>query len=472
MLPQPALKVTYNFSALLVPILYPSGMSNDDDDWSEEEDNESAVLFASVLATVCWQVEERSVLTAFVKWLEFAAESPPSPPLRRTIVVSEAWKTWIERTNSLMRCRKLARSGVARFFRTREWRRAACRFAIVRWRSILFEEKDARSSTSELVLSMALCVERAKGRRNALAAAFGTWRLLTSRNEDRSAVSEEVARVAAEHLERATATNRDLRKAASKAVRKGRHLAIRLMSRVSSRVSTMSLLEESWCRWTAELRAPRRLTASSLLGSEDDDERLAVAALEPNRVLLQRIFKRYSVGGATPDGATTLVLTLERLWSLAKDFCISPGFASYTLLMQLAHDEFVAPRPSSPLAATPKQRRKSLSSSSSSSKRHHSKSHHHRNLASSLFPRYERNALAFDQFISLLAAIAVRGSASSSSSGEDDDDSTVFRDSPEIFVAALIRAMDCSGGLAKIGIHNKRFVLPKPLVSVARQAWS
>lgn len=483
--------------------------------------DDASILLASVLATSCWQAEERIVVLAFVRWLEYVADRPAAPKMellldeaakletsprssrdglpplpsptasdgdKKRVVermleragqnyelpapcsdeVSAAWATWIDRTKRLVRCRRLARRTVSRLLRLRDWRRRASWLALVAWRQHVAEASSHAWRHCCAAANSVVAIVRFDTRWYALRAAWATWCLLDRQasNEARDSISEEVTRVAAEHLERAAAANRELRKAAVKATRKGRQLAARLIFRHATCLGERSLLEDAWRQWTAELRAPRRSSLAIVLSDQQDEKMRAVFAFEPNRGLLRDVFNRYAIGGANYDGSITLVLTLERLWSFAKDFAISPAFASFSLLMQLARDE-LGRLPTSPHSTSTKS---STNSRRACRKRiqHGGIREEHNAIFLRTSDRKQGAALVFDQFVALLARLALHQAVED----DEDEDDEPDENAPSDLVAALIRAMDCSNGLAKLGLHNKRFNIPKSFAPVARLAWS
>ncbi|KAH8043789.1 hypothetical protein JL720_17304 [Aureococcus anophagefferens] len=118
-----------------------------------------------------------------------------------------------------------------------------------------------------------------------------------------------------------------------------------------------------------------------------------------------------------PHAVLSLCLPLERLWALTRDFGVAPALASYAYLMQLAHDVL------------------------------HSK--RMRTDVGRVDP--DANALDRDQFANVLARLALHAAP-------PDD----LADPPHTVAHAVDRmlvAMECSGGLAKIGLHTKRFQL-------------
>lgn len=465
---------------------------------------EAAVLLASVVATTLWQATERILLEAFVQWLEFAARladldspkpkrsgrpplplatnghasptgRPPLPPatnghasptngvaatmLARSVSkldVGTAWNRWADTVWRLVRCRQMATRTVARVLRFRDWRRVALGLAWRAWRRVPDRaRRKGGDSAARRRAALAVVVWRRRARRSALKAAWA--RLATGTMGD-----DEVARVAAEHLNKVTAANRDLRRTANKALRRGRQLATRVLATRWRRIQSASLLGDAWHKWTTNLRAPRRGGPPSR--DAVDDVAIGLKALQPNTPLLRDVFGRYAVAGSAPDGAVALVLALDRLWALAKDFAIAPAFASYSLLMQLAHDELHHStwdaHSSSTSTPSPKNCVRRTRSSHNHSAKHRVKPHYAKQDA--------LLALTFDQFLALLVRLALHDRDSTL----DDEDDAEEEDEPEFLVHAIVRAMDSSPGLAKVGLLSKRFTHPQPHAALARPHWT
>ena len=258
--------------------------------------------------------------------------------------------------------------------------------------------------------------------------------------------AEAVTFAAAAHLERATAVNRELKKRNRTTRRRASRLAVAVLERHRREFLRRHAVGFAFSEWAATLAlAPVRASR------EASRLREAIIALENgNSAALDAVFSHYSVAAparssdaklpngrarprwhaakplalagtarlkSRPHAVLSLCLPLERLWALTRDFGVAPALASYAYLMQLAHDVL------------------------------HSK--RMRTDVGRVDP--DANALDRDQFANVLARLALHAAP-------PDD----LADPPHTVAHAVDRmlvAMECSGGLAKIGLHTKRFQL-------------
>ena len=476
------------------------GAMEDDDDELQRADGR--VLLASVIATTWWQMEERKCLRAFVLWLEFATETaerqrtprkkrpglPPLPPktiekdlfeeeddstLDETLDADErevdtrvAWARWAERSIRLVRCRRLGRLLVGRTLTGRAWRRAAIRAAWTHWASLLRRRSPPPSNNNNRALAVVQLVRIRDWRRRALRVAFGALANAGSRD-----VEEAVTRVAAEHLERMQAQNQDLRTANARAMKNARIFAARIIVKRLRPIAHREHLVTAWTKWTTGLPAPRRAREISA------GIRQAIHALcaDNNAPVFRDVFAKYAVGALCEDRSfgkkklpghkkVSLVLPLDRLWAFAKDFAIAPAYANFPLLMQLAHDQLLASVRSpknGPIFSSTSYTSGVFSTpppNSGAKKRNSSGG------SSSGGQVTTESALRFDQFLAVLAHVALHQShvltpppASGVASAEHD---------PVTLARRLLRTIDASSGLAKLGLTHRRFHLPNPRLPI------
>ncbi|KAJ1462815.1 hypothetical protein M885DRAFT_504195 [Pelagophyceae sp. CCMP2097] len=206
---------------------------------------------------------------------------------------------------------------------------------------------------------------------------------------DAKELAAAVTAAAAEHLERLSDANRRLKKR----LKRVHAAAAPLLYRALRRYGARTLLDRAWQLLRAAARyAPNR----------HDPIRAAARSLEGSP-LISAAFEHYALG-VKRGSKLELALPLERIGAFARDFGISPRFASYALVMRLASLE--ADRAGQQRPAPPSDKRPPA-------------------------------ALTRRQFANVVARVALH----SSTNPQDDLDD-------------LIKVMDASPGRAKLGLRG------------------
>jgi len=350
------------------------------------------------------------------------------------VILKKCIEQWFECCVRVKRNRVVVQNYLRRWLVCQRWRRTVKRFALNRWRAKM---------TCDRGLFLVLIARQIQTRRAMLRIAFFAMAASSNGHE----YNEELVQVASEHLERISAENYSLKQKADNIFNNARSLAVRVIISRCDPLVRRSHLHTAW----SILKGSGLQTPLPAIRLSKNINALvqALTNIETNTIILRDIFTKYartvpcsSFPMATKSKYTNKIiylLPLDRLWTFAKDFGIAPSLTTFPALMQIAKDQMIISR--TPTLIDTIQQYTAATDSNKNSE-----------------------MLRFAEFLAVIARVAFDYHAAKRKrattkqlqqiAAMNNGHTTIH---PAHLAHSLLRTLDASGGLAKLGLTSRRF---------------